>query len=309
MNRPEIQIATVPQSQWLEALCLLFSDANERDRAAQALGVLESARRNEIDLGGLYGVKRSGTLVGVAWGQVSPGKTGIVWPPRLLKGQPPDVATTLLQSIDQHLQQAHVRIAQALLQTPQGPAAEQLRQGGYQHTAELLYLFCPTTNLVTAAHDAELNFEAYSYDQRDRLARLIEETYIETQDIPALNGVREIQDVIEGYERTGDFAPQLWLFVQAQGRDVGVLLLADHPRQNQFELIYMGLIPTARGRGWGAKLAGHAQQLTMAAGRERLVLAVDALNDPAIRAYTRVGFVEWFRRSVFLKVFSESPQT
>ena len=138
---------------------------------------------------------------------------------------------------------------------------------------------------------------------------MIEETYIETQDIPALNGVREIQDVIEGYERTGDFAPQLWLFVQAQGRDVGVLLLADHPRQNQFELIYMGLIPTARGRGWGAKLAGHAQQLTMAAGRERLVLAVDALNDPAIRAYTRVGFVEWFRRSVFLKVFSESPQT
>ena len=35
------------------------------------------------------------------------------------------------------------------------------------------------------------------------------------------------------------------------GRDVGVLLLADHPRARHWELMYMGLVPEARGTGLG----------------------------------------------------------
>jgi ribosomal protein S18 acetylase RimI-like enzyme len=214
----------------------------------------------------------------------------------------------LVQRIDHCFREAQVRMAQALLPAPQDVDARLLRQCGYEYTAELLYLFCLMNDRMAAPVDLEFDVEPYACDQPDRLARLIEETYIDTQDIPTLNGVREMHDVLDGYERTGDFAPQRWLFVRAAGRDVGVLLLADHPRQNQFELIYMGLIPAARGRGWGAQLARYAQQLTHAAGRERLVLAVDAHNDPAIHAYTTVGFVEWFRRCVFLKVFPALPQ-
>ena len=60
--------------------------------------------------------------------------------------------------------------------------------------------------------------------------RLIERTYEGTLDCTALNGVRDMEDVINGYQATGVFRPENWLFVRGEGEDVGVLLLADHPQ-------------------------------------------------------------------------------
>jgi hypothetical protein len=39
-------------------------------------------------------------------------------------------------------------------------------------------------------------------------------------------------------------------------------------------------------------------------GAERLVLAVDAGNEPALRGYAAAGFVAWDRRGVFLKLLA-----
>jgi ribosomal protein S18 acetylase RimI-like enzyme len=63
----------------------------------------------------------------------------------------------------------------------------------------------------------------------------------------------------------------------------------------------MGVVPEARGQGLGISIVRHAQYLARAAGRERLVLAVDAANEPAIAVYAAAGFVCWDRRSVFLR--------
>jgi ribosomal protein S18 acetylase RimI-like enzyme len=87
-----------------------------------------------------------------------------------------------------------------------------------------------------------------------------------------------------------------------EGRDVGVLLLADHPRAGHWELMYMGLVPEARGHGWGRHIARHAQWLARCAAVERIVLAVDAANRPALAMYERAGFAEWDRRSVFVRI-------
>jgi ribosomal protein S18 acetylase RimI-like enzyme len=86
-------------------------------------------------------------------------------------------------------------------------------------------------------------------------------------------------------------------------RDVGCLLLADHPLQNQWELVYMGIVPEARGMRLGLAVTRHAQRLAHGAGRERLVLAVDAANAPALELYRRAGFLAWDQRRVFLKIF------
>jgi len=64
-------------------------------------------------------------------------------------------------------------------------------------------------------------------------------------------------------------------------------------------LIYMGLIPSVRGRGWGMELARYAQWLTRQAGRSQLLLGVDAGNWPAIRVYAAVGFRQWAERMVY----------
>jgi mycothiol synthase len=87
------------------------------------------------------------------------------------------------------------------------------------------------------------------------------------------------------------------------GADLGCLLLADHPDQRIWELVYMGIVPEARGRGLGLALARQAQWRARQAGAERLVLAVDAANEPALRGYAAAGFITWDRRSVFLKLF------
>ena len=75
-------------------------------------------------------------------------------------------------------------------------------------------------------------------------------------------------------------------------------------RFENMELVYMGVIPAHRGRHWGADIARHAQSVALAAGRHRLVLAVDASNGPAINMYASVGFRAWDRRRVYYHVFS-----
>ena len=104
-------------------------------------------------------------------------------------------------------------------------------------------------------------------------------------------------DVLAGYRATGSHDPQRWLLVRHEGRDVGCLLLSDYPEQGNVELVYMGVVPEARGEGWGMHIARQAQWLARQAGRPRLVLAVDAANAPALRIYLALGFRPWDRRT------------
>ena len=93
----------------------------------------------------------------------------------------------------------------------------------------------------------------------------------------------------------------MWRFVKQAGRDVGCLILAEHAEQDQVELVYMGLVPEARGRGWGALVARESLRIAASLGRARVVLAVDGANSPAVKAYERVGFLPWEQRSAFIK--------
>jgi ribosomal protein S18 acetylase RimI-like enzyme len=114
--------------------------------------------------------------------------------------------------------------------------------------------------------------------------------------------VRDLEHVINGYQGTGEYRPENWLFVRHDGEDVGVLLLADHPKGRHWELMYMALVPEARGRGWGRQITRYAQWLARGAGVERLVLAVDAANFPAVKMYHDAGFELWDQRSVYVRI-------
>jgi ribosomal protein S18 acetylase RimI-like enzyme len=116
-----------------------------------------------------------------------------------------------------------------------------------------------------------------------------------------LNGVRSIADVLDGYRAYGVFNPKLWLIARHADSDVGCLILADHPRHGNLELVYMGVVPECRGRGWGGTLARQAQWMARTLGRPRLVLAVDAANQPAIAAYVAAGFQAWDRRRAMVR--------
>jgi ribosomal protein S18 acetylase RimI-like enzyme len=168
--------------------------------------------------------------------------------------------------------------------------------------ADLVYLTCEAERFPADLLDPhDLAFLPYDASQHDRFIQVIEQTYEDTLDCPALNGARRMEDVLEGYRATGMFHPEHWLIVRAGGQDVGVLLLADHSAARHWELVYMGLVPIARGQGWGRQITQHAQRLARRQNVERIVLAVDAANSPALGMYRAAGFEPWDRRVVFVR--------
>jgi ribosomal protein S18 acetylase RimI-like enzyme len=173
---------------------------------------------------------------------------------------------------------------------------------GFRHLADLVYLSCESDRFCVEPFErAELEFEVYDEAQRHRLVRLIERTYEGTLDCAELNGRRSINAVIDGYRATGDFCAENWRIVCNNSHDVGVLLLAHHRAAEHVELVYMGLLKKYRGRGWGRQIVQCAQVLARRARVSRIVLAVDAANEPALRMYHSTGFEAWDRRAVYVR--------
>ena len=68
-----------------------------------------------------------------------------------------------------------------------------------------------------------------------------------------------------------------------------VLLMAEVPGRDVWEVVYLGLTPAARGRGLGRAVLQHALELART-HVSQLELAVDCRNTPATRLYQSTGF-------------------
>ncbi len=72
-----------------------------------------------------------------------------------------------------------------------------------------------------------------------------------------VQGLRSIDDVLAGYKAVGVYDPSRWFLVCAIDqnppgrRDLGCLLLTEHSAEKNWELIYFGVVPEARGSGLG----------------------------------------------------------
>ena len=135
---------------------------------------------------------------------------------------------------------------------------------------------------------------------------LLQATYASSLDMPELEGARSLDDVIEGHRSAGRFVPDRWRLGQVPGEpDTAViLLLSEIPDRDAWEVVYLGLTVSARGRGLGLAAIAHALDLARP-HVSRLELAVDIRNLPAFRLYESAGFVSFDRRSVHLVVFPE----
>ena len=296
-------INVVPTAERQQALWSLYARVPLRSRRKEVAATLAAAERRELSLDGLLGASRGSRLVGVVWGRILPGRTALVWPPQLAAGEDTQTAQRLLHRLNEYLQAGDVRLAQTLLSTDAAEDAARLRDAGYVYGADLLYMACLAERFPVHRPRSVLDLEPYSDGDRRRLAELIESTYADTRDLPLLNGARDINDVLDGYRQTGVFRNDRWLFVRHGRQDVGCLLLTDHPGEDQWELMYMGLTPSARGRGWGLQITQYGLWLAAQSGRTRVLLAVDALNQPAVSVYEAAGFLAWDRRSVYLEFF------
>jgi ribosomal protein S18 acetylase RimI-like enzyme len=131
-------------------------------------------------------------------------------------------------------------------------------------------------------------------------------------------GLRTAQDALATHRATGVFRPGAWHLALEGGAGhpgsprravaggtgrirareaVGVVLV--NVLEGRGDLVYLGVVPEARGRGVGRALLGQAIRDTARMGLPALVVAVDTQNAPAVRLYAGAGFKEVRRRLVF----------
>ena len=106
--------------------------------------------------------------------------------------------------------------------------------------------------------------------------------------------------MIAGHKASGEFDPKLWFVLMENDSPIGALLLG-RSHGDAMELIYLGLVPEARGRGLGDWLMQLALHRMSAQRRGRLTLAIDSNNSPALALYHRHGMKEVATRVALLK--------
>lgn len=326
-HESDLRIGPPEPGQEAEALELAFAELDSEERTQQIAFLHRLAGPAGRLPQGLYAATRGGRLVAAVYWQLQPGRAGAIWPPGLQPGSHV-AAIQIVRAACESLARHGVQIVQCLVRRNSQSAGETLEAAGFDHLAELYYMVSLPADFPQSLPSTPLVFEPYTPEAYARLAAILAATYEGTEDCPRLNGVRAIDDILAGYQASGDFDPARWLLVRSaapasdqrgvtlasrqcpsggiQLRDIGCLILADYPDQGNYELAYMGLLPDARGNRWGAAIAQYAQWRARSAGRERLVLAVDASNQPALAMYSRVGFRVWDRRSVWVRIFAHS---
>jgi GNAT superfamily N-acetyltransferase len=241
------------------------------------------------------------------------GAVGSWWPiqfaPRVLQREPADTIFSSLEGeLLQIAREREYRVLQVTL--PGGlPDARRrsfvrgLLEQGFQDAGALDFLVWTSESDPPATPATGWTARAAAWNSPE-LSDLIDRSYRATQDCPLLNGIITAEEAIAGYRSAGDFRPDWWEIWQHGDEPLGALILADHPADDQVELVYMGLAPEGRGLGGGLEMVRHAQKTTRRAGRARLVLAVDAANERAQDVYLSGGFHRWDRRQLLLRFLS-----
>ena len=239
----------------------------------------------------LWIAEQDGKILQSLLGVNNPGRTILLLsPPQPEAGPSEHLLKSLVDSLCRTAAAQGVHLAQALLD-PQDAVTQRAFYGsGFRLMAELIYL---QTEIRSALPGPQLHagdqWVNYSPSTHELFRRAIQATYQDSLDCPALNGMRDIEDVIEGHKVAGEFDPGLWFVLVRGDNPIGVLLLAISRRHDQMELVYLGLAPEARGKQIGALLMRQALTLAFQHKRARLTLAVDARNVPAIKLYYRHG--------------------
>jgi ribosomal protein S18 acetylase RimI-like enzyme len=264
---------------------------------------IAQAQPPRIDLARLRVAERRGRVLWAALPLLSPGRTAL-----LLSAPVPTTASDLsaagglIELVCQELTDQGIHLTQALLDPGDSRARRLFESHQFRSLAELLYLSAPAPRKRQPPPALPEGFQWVGYEPgpvHELFKQTIARTYENSLDCPALNGLRDMEDVVAGHRASGEFDPKLWRLlcqppIDAGGRPepIAVLLLAKVPQAGSVELVYLGLVPEARGRRLGDLLVRHALAAVAAAGLGRLTLAVDSRNVPALKVYYRNGLAK-----------------
>ncbi len=294
-----LQIEPVPPAERRRALTLLIGGrgAGTRQQAGQFEALLAGSQANRCKL---WWARVFRGPLAAAMTIRSPGRTAMIFCGRV-GSCTADMLGRLLTELTDAALADDLALVQAMLAAGGGADVQAFLQAGYNHLAELVYLRRGLSDLPEVPATA-LKWELFRAGEEDRLGRVIDETYVDSQDCPALRGLRRMQDVIAGHKASGIFRPESWWVPTYQGAPVGCALLNDAAdRADAAEVVYMGVRPAVRRRGFGRAMLRHALLDARRRGMKAINLAADAANTPAVQLYRKEGFCEVVRKDVFMR--------
>jgi hypothetical protein len=174
--------------------------------------------------------------------------------------------------------------------------ADAFAGAGMTHAARLIQMDCSDIPFRYDESPLGFEFSPLRFQPFDRMpwgawCQLVEKTYVDTVDVPILNGVRSIENTLRGYA-VGQPKDQLfWWSIHVDDQPIGCLLLTPL-FERECELTYLGLIRESRGHRYSPEIMDYAGQWMMEHNKHRILLAVDEKNAAAIHLYVSFGFRE-----------------
>lgn len=308
-----LTVRTAIAAEIADGLMLQFRRYTTEERTERLQALLDARERNESTFECLVALQDD-RVVGAQLLIRQRDDTFYVWPAELEKwfAQTTDAAEALRQLYelaDQRFRDSQFWIAQSLLELDRKKQSAEMTRNGFPYLTDLLFLgrsFVGAeplpdrpTDLRSVAFDEPVNGE--------RFARLLEATYIGTLDCPELNdGERTGANALAGHKIAGQFDPQGWRLFQVAGEDVGISLLTQHFPDPIWEVVYIGIVPSARGRGLGKTILIDSLHYAHGHGAWEMVLGVDIRNKPAIAMYEQLGFAKIEQRLVHARLKPKS---
>jgi len=306
-----LEVRPVRREEIEQALRLILTGASGNNTDDDAvLDFLQLSVARGIDLTGIWVAADRARLSFAALPMPAPGKTMLVMlPARLRPGISNQIVAELLDKTCLDAHKTGIDMAQILINPEHQAVHRAVLDSRFSPVAELLYL----ARDVSTPIGGRVIPDGYVLTQYDRVmhprfARTIERSYLGSLDCPALNGKRDIEDILTGHKHAGEFDPELWYILSdPAGNDVGTLLLSRLHRREGMEVVYIGLTPAGRGRGLGDVLMRMAVNACHRDGGGQLLCGCDANNIPAAKLYHRHGFGLLYSRIALIRELSEPP--
>jgi ribosomal protein S18 acetylase RimI-like enzyme len=274
----------------------------------QVAGFQRFAAQRQIDLHDLWIAEAGGRIAWAVLPIPSPGRTVLLLGPSVGNaGTDRPAAELLVDAVCDEFGRRGLHLAQVLLDPNDRFSRDLYLDRSFDHIAELIYLIGEVRRPFPAAPALAPGQLLQTYSPRNYglFAETIAQSYQDSLDCPGLGGRRDIEDVMAGHKSAGDFDPaHWWVLSDASIGPAGVLIMSRVPNTDTAELVYLGLVPAARGRGYGNLLMRLAVSQVPAMRCAKLTLAVDSGNLPAIRLYHRFGMQENGRRIALMRTLS-----
>ena len=288
---PSAIIRTASAGELDPALRLILGNQGQAITDQHVSEFLAFADERGIDLALLRVAEQQGKLTLAALPILSPGRTTLMFT-SLPHSKPGElVLARVIDAVCRATVSKGVDLAQVLLDPADDTMLRVYTAADFDRMAELIYLQgTPRPDAAMPVLPPHFRWVNYSDANENQFADTILASYQQSLDCPALNGMRDIHDVLDGHKASGVFDPKYWSLLCQGDHPMGVLLLASSGRsEDQMELVYLGLPPESRGRKLGEILLQQALATVAMEKHKRLSLAVDAKNVPALKLYYRHG--------------------